>query len=211
MLVPTDVPVNLPVTLTLVGASLRVGAARLVRLSAAELRLADPEFRPAPGDRVIVTVDERTRLSGKVLAIEPGGELRVSREGGRMVDDRSAPRVRAPLAVRYRLLEPGRANDPGWLAGGTHPGPFREFRGVAEISVSGMLLKDETSLPIGSHLAMELELDGQRLRVIGCVRRLHPVKGPVASGVEFVELGDDEAEALAAFTLSALGAEPSSG
>ena len=118
------------------------------------------------------------------------------------MDDRAAPRVVAPMVVRYRLLAADEATDR-WLAGDRDPRPFREFVGRTEISVSGMLLPcPPGAFTLDARILVEItSAEAHPIRLVGRVRRLHPLIGPTAAGVEFVEIGDEDADELAAFTL----------
>lgn len=204
MLIPTDGPIEIPVTLTVVGATLTVTTASLVRLDGDELELVTHGLRLVAGERVIVGVDARTHLRGRVLATGAGAWARISRDGAHAVQDRAAPRVVADVQVEWRRADgEGGTDERRWLAGGRDRFASRWFTGPLELSVSGLLLPtgDGEPPPIGARLRLELRLpEHGRLRVIGIARR-HD-RGAV--GVEFVEIGDDAADQLSAFTLAHL-------
>jgi hypothetical protein len=141
-----------------------------------------------------------------VLATDGGSWARVSRDGAHAVGDRAAPRVVARLRVDWRIagVEDART-ERRWLGGGADRGGFTRFEGPVELSVSGLLLPaGEVAMPpIGARLRLELRLpEPGPLRVIGLTRR-HD-RGLGAAGVEFVEIDDDAADRLSAFTLARL-------
>ena len=186
MLVDADSDVDVPVVLAVVGARLEVVEARLVRLTADRVFLLAPAT-PAPGARVIVTVD-RNKLLGKVLDAHPDGRLEIARDGAHASDDRAAPRVRGRMSVRWRELRDG------------GPGQTGSFDGTTELSVSGMLLPT-CACAVGTRLELELRLgSASPIRAIAIVRR----HDQGAAGVEFAQLDDEAADGLADFTIAHL-------
>lgn len=205
MVLLTDSPVNAPVTVTLLGRTLVVTTASLVRLAEDEVELVAPSLELEVGARVILTVDARTRLHGRVLAKGCEGRVTVSRDGAHADDDRSAPRVMAKVHVSWRLAadRDDRRSEQAWLDGGVDPRPFTVYDGLVDLSVSGILLPPGGAPPppVGARLRIELRLyDDEPVRVIGVARRHDPSGGRV--GVEFVEIGDSDAAHLSAFTLA---------
>lgn len=186
MLVDADRDVDVSVILTVVGATLDVVEARLVRLSGDRMFLVAP-VTPAAGTRVIVTLD-RSRLLGTVLDAHADGRLEIARDGAHASEDRAAPRVRGRLRARWRELREG------------GPGQTGTFEGETDISVSGMLLPSCTCA-LGARVRIELELGpAAPIRAIAIVRR-HD-RG--AAAVEFAQLDDEAADGLADFTIAHL-------
>jgi hypothetical protein len=189
-----DEDVAIPVTVVVVGDDADVRSGVLRRMDQNTVRLWVPE--PLAVDaRVVLAVGERTTLSGRVLATD--GDLHVlSRDAGRAPDDRAAPRVRGLADARWRI-----GDDPQdrWLKGGPDGGAFVTHRGGVEISVSGMLFAVGGAVPHGTHLLLEVTLEGQSpWRAHGIVRRVDTA-GQVA--IEFLRLSESAFDALSEFTL----------
>jgi hypothetical protein len=140
MLVPMGEDVAIPVTVVVVGDGADVRSGVLRRMEPETVRLWLPEPLPV-GARVVLAVGERTTLSGRVLLHERDLYV-VSRDAARTPDDRAAPRVRGPAAVRWCLGEDTTAR---WINGGPDTAAFFSQRGEVEVSVSGM------SFPAGGH------------------------------------------------------------
>jgi hypothetical protein len=247
MLIPVGEEVAVPVTVVVLGPEPEVLRALLRRLEVDTLQVeitpsglavarstSDREPLPPLGTRLIVTAGDRVKLPGRILGSR-GDRWVVSREGARASDDRAAPRFAAVLKVRWRVAGaegggPRRQAGPSdekWLTGGPDPGPFVDFRGPADLSLSGVGF-DCTSLvpPVGARLLIELHLSsegpvslperpvdpratapttagagGARHRAIGAVRRIDVVGERTQVGVEFVELPEATFDALSDYTL----------
>jgi hypothetical protein len=213
MLIPVGEDVSVAVTVVLLGPSPEFREAELVRLDVETLRLrllGDGGPAPAVGTRLIVNAAERTKLQGKVLAVDAGGIV-VSRDRVSATDDRAAPRVLSHVELRWRGVD-SEAASASWLAGGADPGPFVTFRGGADLSLSGVRIPTTSRPPpVGGRVWVELALGGERHRILGIVRRVEQNdraselarvnEAGLAFGVEFVELPEPTFDALSDFTL----------
>lgn len=194
MLVPMGEDVAIPVTVVVVGDGADVRSGVLRRMEPETVRLWLPEPLPV-GARVVLAVGERTTLSGRVLLHERDLYV-VSRDAARTPDDRAAPRVRGPAAVRWCLGEDTTAR---WINGGPDTAAFFSQRGEVEVSVSGMSFPAGGTLPTGTLLLLEVTLEHQPTwRAQGVVRRADAA-GTVA--VEFLRLSEPAFDALSDFTL----------
>jgi hypothetical protein len=226
MLIPVGEDVSVSVTVVMLGSEPDVTTGQLRRLDWDTFRLelsSKPGLSGRPGSashasvgtRLIVTAGDRTKLPGRVVAVEDG-VLVVSRDRTHAADDRSAPRVMGLVRVRWRVADGGA---PAWLAGGPDPGPFSEFSGTADVSMSGIRFVATTAVaPVGSQLMLELGLgptgrDPKSLvpssehgthRLLGLVRRVEHLGGSHALGVEFVDVPEPTLDALSDFTLENL-------
>lgn len=194
MLVPMDEDVAIPVTVVVVGegADVRPGVLRRMEPDSVRLWLPEPV---AVGTRLVLAVGERTTLSGRVRLVD--GDLHlVSRDTARNPDDRAAPRVRGSGVVRWRI---GEDSSGRWLNGGPDTGACFTQRGPVEVSVSGMLFQAGGTVPSGTQLLLEVQLEDQSSwRAHGVVRRSDPA-GMVA--IEFLRLSETAFDALSDFTL----------
>lgn len=203
MLIPVGVDVSVPVSVVVLGEAVDVLAGTLVRLEEDRLHLVVRTRGLSEGTRLVVTVRDRTRLTGKVLRADDD-HLVVSRDAAHTADDRAAPRVTGTVVARWRAVGD---DAPAWLAGGEDPGPFVAFHGAAEVSVSGMLLGVDAAMapPVGARLLLELTLgDGAPERAIGIVRRHARFGARARVAIEFAELPEGMLEALSTFTLANL-------
>lgn len=219
MLIPVGEDVSIPVTVVLLGTEPDVTSGELKRLDWDSFRIcifkggSTSPLEPTSGTRIIVTVGDRTKLAGRVIALE-GKTAIVSRDPTHASDDRAAPRVMAVLTVRWRVSE---GDSAAWVAGGPDPGPFTIFRGTADVSMSGIRFVCPVVVPIGARLMLDLELktgsEQQNHRVIGIVRRVETLDGKAvqggieqrhAIGVEFLDLTEPALDALSDFTLENL-------
>jgi hypothetical protein len=190
MVVELGVALDLPVVLMIIGESPEMRSARMVGLSHRDIRLhvlggADH----ALGARAAVQVG-RSWLLGQVVSHEPDGHLVIRRDGARVADHRSAPRVRAPVRARWCPLGPRPVEEPG----------HSTWEGYTEISVSGMVLPS-CALPSGARVSIELQI-GEKgpIGMVAIVRR----PTPTGAAVEFADVRDDDAEALSDFVLDHL-------
>ncbi|MEQ1504466.1 MAG: PilZ domain-containing protein [Myxococcota bacterium] len=199
MLIPVGEAVALPVTVVVLGPEPEVWQGTLTRLDVDTLRIRVTDAGISVGTRIIVTAPDRTKLPGRVLAVD-GGEWVVSRDGAHPTDDRSAPRIAAPITLRWRLADRGA---PRWIRGGADPGAFVRFCGPADLSLSGVRFGWIGDPPtLGASILVELALDDLGAhRAIGAVRRVEPVGEELLVAVEFVDVPEATFDALSDFTL----------
>jgi PilZ domain len=215
MVIPVGEATHVPVALVLLPADLgpEPGAGEaprflngtLIRLEPDVLRLAVPAGTPAPplGMRVIVSAGERTKMTGKLLAVDADGWT-VSRDQMRATDDRAAPRVRSRIQLRWRHADPHRTQD--WLSGADdEEASYSRFGGGGDLSLSGIRVDvsvdPTTETPqFGDRLFIELMVGGATRRVLGVVRRVE--EGERTSvAIEFLEVPEATFDALSDYTL----------
>ncbi|MEQ1570145.1 MAG: PilZ domain-containing protein [Myxococcota bacterium] len=204
MLIPVGEDVAVPVTVVALGDEPEIWTAvvRRLEVDSMRIRITTPGAAPRLGLRLIVNAGERTKLPGRVLSIEPDGELVASRDQAHATDDRAAPRVISRTELRWRETTRDRAEADPWLRGGDDPGGFTTFRGGASLSMSGVRFPCRGPLPaIDAQLLIALSLQGEEYRALGVVRRVDPEGADPAIGVEFLELPESTFDALSEFTL----------
>ena len=214
MLILVDAQVAVPITAVVLasdlsGATPTISSGELVRLGADRfvVRLDVPL---PPGAQLVVALADGSKLAGRVIGEEADG-VAISRDLTRGSDERSGPRVSVRVALRWRSRG---VDDPGWLAGGADPAPFRSLRGRADVSVSGIRVNMPGPAPqIGATLMLDVAplperagapYPGAAFRVVGVVRRVEGSRSRPTVGIEFVDLPDATSDALTELTLRRL-------
>lgn len=135
--------------------------------------IVDGRFRER--DTVTLLIGDGDRLvSGKAQVLAAGGSLMriVRRDASDESERRLAPRLRVDLVARVTV--------------GTSLGGLIEFKtDVVDLSASGCAVHATTALPVGTPIALDIELAGNPVRFAGMVVRTWMSGTEPNAGVQF--------------------------
>ena len=184
MLLALDEWISIPVDLVVIGAGPIALRGTLAKVLPDRVKVAVGV--PVRIDaRVILSLPDGHRIAGRVLGVNDEF-LEISRDHARIAEDRSAPRVKAQLALRWRLL----GGDP----------TFRIALPQGDMSITGLRFEVDPPGPaVGDTLVVEI--NGVH-EAQATVRRVETGPGTLTIAVELIETSEEILQALGDLTLA---------